>query len=488
MLARFIEGSFFTSRRVLLFFSLIVSILCCHMAPGQVDAGAVVGVVRDTTGASVANARVTLVSQDSGQSVIALTNSSGEYTFSPVKVGTYRVTVEATGFTRFEHTGVTVAVQQRVLVDAGLKIGQATELVTVTGDAPQLQTQDASVGQLIDAKKIVDLPLNGRNVTFLAQLSAGVTQGQNDSRGLGATGSFAANGARPAQNNYLLDGIDNNSNLVDFLNGTAYAVLPPPDAIQEFKIQTSNYSAEIGRSAGAVLNATTKSGTNSIHGSAWEFVRNDALDANNYFATSKGHFSQNQFGGTLGGPIRRDHTFFFADYQGLRNTQAQTLTSSVPTAQQANSGYTNYSDLITEGKGATYTDGLGRVYPVGTVFDPATTRATICGIADPTTSLVVACGAKAAGTQVGYARTPFAGNIIPAARLSASGLKLAALYPLPNKAGFTGNYVNNVQGTNSANSYDVRADQYFTQKDAAFARFSYLKKPHLRSATLLRPC
>ena len=464
-------------RRFSVLLAFFCTVLSCRQVWGQVDAGAVVGVVRDTSGALVPNSRVTLTSQDSGQVVTATANSSGEYTFSPVKIGTYTVLVEVSGFSRFQHRDVTVAVQQRVLVDATLTAGQTSEVVTVTGDAPQLQTQDASVGQVINAKKIVDLPLNGRNFTFLAQLSAGVTQAQNDSRGLGATGSFAANGARPAQNNYLLDGIDNNSNLVDFLNGTAYAVLPPPDAIQEFKIQTSNYSAEIGRSAGAVLNATTKSGTNTIHGSAWDFVRNDALDANNYFATTKGHFSQNQFGFTLGGPVRRDRTFLFGDYQGLRNSQAQTLTSSVPTAAQASSGYSNFSDLITEGKGATYSDGLGRSFPVGTIFDPATTRAVRCGVPDATTAIVVACGAKAAGTQVGYARTPFAGNMIPTARLSADGLKLAALYPLPNRAGFTGNYVDNVQGTNNADSYDIRADQYFSQKDSGFARFSYLKNP-----------
>ncbi len=465
------------TRCVLWLCVLLVALILSRPVLGQVDSGAVVGVVRDASGALIPNSRVTLTSQDSGRVVSTNTNSSGEYTFSPVKIGTYTISVESSGFSRFEHKDVTVAVQQRVLVDAALTPGQASETVLVTGDAPQLQTQDASVGQVVDAKKIVDLPLNGRNFTFLAQLSAGVNQNQNDSRGLGATGSFAANGARPAQNNYLLDGIDNNSNLVDFLNGTAYAVLPPPDAIQEFKIQTSNYSAEIGRSAGAVLNATTKSGTNSIHGSAWEFVRNDALDANNYFATTKGHFSQNQFGATIGGPIRRDHTFVFGDYQGQRNTQAQTLTSTVPTAAQANSGYTNFADLIAQGRGATYTDGLGRRFPVGTIFDPATTRAVICGVPDAVTGITIACGSRASGTQVGYTRTPFNGNVIPTGRLDANGVKLASLFPLPNKAGFNGNYVNNVQGSNNSDSTDVRLDQYFTQKDSAFARFSYLKNP-----------
>ena len=226
-----------------------------------------------------------------------------------------------------------------------------------------------------------------------------------------------------------------------------------------------------------MLNATTKSGTNSIHGSAWDFVRNDALDANNYFAATKGHFSQNQFGATLGGPVRKDHTFLFGDYQGLRNTQAQTLTSSVPTAAQANSGFTNFADLITEGKGATYTDALNRAFPVGTIFDPATTRPVLCSVPDASTGITIACGARAPGTQVGYARTPFQGNMIPANRLDANGVKLASLFPLPNRAGFTGNYVNNVQGSNNSDSTDVRLDQYFSQKDSAFARFSYLKNP-----------
>jgi hypothetical protein len=143
---------------------------------------------------------------------------------------------------------------------------------------------------------------------------------------LGASGSFAANGLRPAQNNYLLDGIDNNANLVDFLNGAAYSVKPPVDAIQEFKVETNNYSAESGRSAGAVLNATLKSGTNKFHGAAWEFVRNDMFDAANYFETfAKGKFRQNQFGGTLGGPIRREKMFFFMDHEGTRIRQAYPL-------------------------------------------------------------------------------------------------------------------------------------------------------------------
>jgi TonB-dependent Receptor Plug Domain len=203
-----------------------------------------------------------------------------------------------------------------------LPVGQIQETVIVSTAFPMLKTMDASVGQVIEERAINNLPLNGRNYTFLAQLSAGVTQGQQDGRGLGGSGSFAANGLRPAQNNYLLDGIDNNSNPVDFLNGTGYAIRPPVDAIQEFKVETNNYSAETGRSAGAVFNATIKSGSNDFHGAAWEFFRNDHLDAANYFETSKGVFQQNEFGATLGGPIRRNRTFFFVDYEGTRIRQA----------------------------------------------------------------------------------------------------------------------------------------------------------------------
>src|SRR5213075_2622342 len=157
------------------------------------------------------------------------------------------------------------------------------ETIEVTGAAPLLQTQDASVGQVVNTRNVDNLPLNGRNFTFLAQLAAGVNSPQADTRGNAASGAFAANGLRPAQNNYMLDGIDNNSDTVDFLNGTNFVILPPVDAIQEFKVQTTGFSAEFGRSGAAVLNATIKSGTNDFHGSVWEFFRNDKMDAADFF-------------------------------------------------------------------------------------------------------------------------------------------------------------------------------------------------------------
>ena len=315
----------------------------------QVDMGSISGAIRDPSGAAIPKAKVRLTNQDTRISVSTTTGSDGQYAFSPVKIGRYFISASAPGFKSVQQNSVTVDVQQKVDLDIQLPLGEATETVMVDTAPPLLQTLDASVGQVIEEQSIDSLPLNGRNFTFLAQLSAGVTQGQQDSRGLGSSGSFAANGLRPAQNNYLLDGIDNNANLVDFLNGTAYSVKPPVDAIQEFKIETNNYSAESGRSAGAVLNATLKSGANEFHGAAWEFLRNDKLDAANYFEVAKGKFRQNQFGGTLGGPIRRDKMFFFMDYEGTRIRQAYPYISTVPTALERSSGYTNLSELLTQG-------------------------------------------------------------------------------------------------------------------------------------------
>lgn len=425
----------------------------------QVDTGAILGTIKDSTGGLIPGAKVTLTNNDTGLVLTTTTGASGEYTFAPVKIGHYSVAAEFKGFQRVEHSNVSVEVQQRVVVDFVLPPGQMTQTVMVTGEPPALQTQDASVGQVIGARSINDLPLNGRNFTFLAQLSAGVTQGQQDTRGLAGSGSFAANGSRPAQNNYLLDGIDNNTNLVDFLNGTAYAVRPAVDAIQEFKVQTNNYSAEFGRSAGAILNATIKSGTNEFHGAAWEFLRNDKLDAANFFENAgglrKGKYRQNQFGASLGGPIWRNKTFFFVDYEGTRIRQALPSINTVPTALERSSGYTNLSELLTQG--GTRTDVLGRTFPLGQVFEPSTTRA----------------------VGAGFVREPFPGNIIPANRIDPNAVKLLNLYPAPNSSGLFNNYAANPIVRNDVNQYDVRVDQNFSDKDSIFGRVSYSDNPQL---------
>ena len=468
-----------TSKKLLCLFSL--SLILPAMALCQVDTGSISGTVRDTSGSVVPGVKVTLTNQDTGQSISTTTKSVGEYTFSPVRIGHYSVAAEMTGFEKIQQNSVTVDVQQKVQVDLLMTLGRANETVTVDTAPPALQTQDASVGQVIGQQAINDLPLNGRNYTFLAQLAAGVNQGQQDTRGLGSSGAFSANGLRPAQNNYLLDGIDNNSNLVDFLNGTNYAVLPPVDAIQEFKVATNDYSADTGRSAGAVLNATIKSGTNQFHGAAWEFFRNDALDAANYFENAnglpKGRFQQNQFGATLGGPIIHNKTFFFVDYQGTRANQAIPYTSTVPTALERSSGFTNFSELL--GQGGTVTDILGRSFALGQIFDPSTTRAISCGVQDPVSGITAPCpSGTTAGSPIGYAREIFAGNILPAGWLEANSIQLANLYPAPNNtAGLFNNYGSNPISTNTVNQMDARVDHTFSDKDNIFGRFSYVDNP-----------
>ncbi len=315
---------------------LVFLLLGASSSFAQVDTGAVLGTVTDSSGGRVSGATVTLTNEGTNASVSATTGDDGGYKFTPVKIGTYKVAVTIQGFQTMTTHGITVSVGQNVVTDFALKPGSVSETVEVTTTAPVLQSQDASVGQVIDSKNVNDLPLNGRNFTFLAQLAAGVNTPQADTRGNAATGAFAANGNRPAQNNYLLDGIDNNSDTVDFLNGTNFVVLPPVDAIQEFKVQTSGFSAEYGRSGAAVLNATIKSGTNEFHGAAWEFFRNDKLDAADFFENAggvpKGALRQNQFGVAAGGPIIKNKIFIFGDYEGFRRVQGtvKLMRSGVP--------------------------------------------------------------------------------------------------------------------------------------------------------------
>ena len=442
--------------RVSLFCALAASI---PVMQAQFDTGTILGTVRDSSGGVIPNAAVTLTNEGTSSSQTASTSDNGQYTFTPIRIGKYSVEVQVAGFQTQKKTGVQLDIQQQVVVDFSLAPGQVTNAIEVTAAVPALQSENASVGQVVESRAINDLPLNGRNYTFLARLASGVTQGQQESRGMNADGMFTANGARPAQNNYLLDGIDNNTSDVDFLSGASYVVKPPVDAIAEFNLQTSDFSAEFGRAGGAVLNATLKSGTNAFHGSVWEFLRNDKLDAADFFqnanGTLKGEFRQNQFGGTAGGRIIKNKTFWFADYEGTRIRQAAPQTATVPTAFERNSGFTNFSDLTTLQSGS-YTDALGRTYPAGTIFDPATTQQLPNGQ---------------------YIRQPFTGNIVPANRLDANAIKLLNLYPAPSQAGLLNNFSVNRKNTTDVDSFDVRLDEYFSEKDQAFLRYSYSRSP-----------
>src|SRR5580692_3369337 len=300
----------------------VTLLLNAALLQAQVDTGSITGTVTDPSGAVVSGAKVTITNEGTGASLSTSAGADGIYNFSPVRIGSYKLEASAPGFKTMVQTNVVVDVSARVEENFKLQTGAVTETVEVTSVAPVLQAEDASVGQVVDQRSVNNLPLNGRNFTFLAQLAAGVNTPEADTRGNAASGAFTANGNRPAQNNYMLDGIDNNSDTVDFLNGTNFVVLPPVDAIEEFKVQTSDFSAEFGRSGAAVLNATIKSGTNQFHGSAWEFFRNDRLDAADYFEDAqnipKGELRQNQFGVAAGGPIIKNKIFIFGDYEGLR--------------------------------------------------------------------------------------------------------------------------------------------------------------------------
>jgi hypothetical protein len=446
----------FTSR-------LAAAALCSLVAltlQAQVDTGTILGTVHDNSGALVPNATVTARSEGTGFSKTTTTSSSGNYVLTPLKIGKYTIEVESPGFKKELRTGLELNIQQQLVADFNLQVGDVTSQVEVSAAAPILQTESGSVGQVINSHVINDLPLNGRNYTFLARLVPGATVGQPEGRGLNANGWFAANGTRPAQNNYLLDGIDNNTNDVDFLAGAAYVVKPPIDAIGEFKLQTSSFSAEFGRAGGAVLNASLKSGANQFHGSAWEFLRNDKLDATDFFINSagqpKGSFKQNQFGATAGGRIIKDKTFFFADYEGTRIRQGNPETGyTVPTLAERNSGFTNFEDLIALQSGS-LNDSTGQVFPLGTIFDPATTQSIGNGQ---------------------YIRTPFPGNIVPANRLDPNAVKLLNLFPAPTGPGLLNNYSVNRNATTDVNSFDVRVDQNFSEKDQLFGRFSWSHSP-----------
>ncbi len=487
-------------------FYLLLITFALVMAKGlfaQVDTGQVLGTVKDKSGAVVPGAKVTLTNEGTSFTISTTTGPDGTYIFTPVKIATYTVQAEYTGFQKATQKHITVNVQQSLVVDFTLVPGQVVQTVEVTAEVPLLQTTNAAVGQVVNSKAVNDLPLNGRNFTFLAQLTAGVNVGQQETRGLDASGDFSANGNRPSQNNYLLDGIDNNIDVVDFLNGTAFVVLPSVDAIQEFKVETNNYSAEIGRAGGAVLNASIKSGTNDFHGDAWWFVRNDKFDAADFFENSggsrKGKFRQNQFGVAAGGPVIIPHlyngknkTFVFGDYEGTRVRQGTPWNVNVPTVFERNSSFTDFRDLITGQSGAPNKDILGRSFPPGTIFDPATTRSVTANVVDPVTGRTP--------TASGFVRDPFfngslvgvtnfscptiAGcllNVIPAGRLDPNAIKLLNLYPLPTSSAVlpTDYQVSPVRREN-VDRFDIRVDHNFSERDQIFVRISYFDDPQFK--------
>jgi outer membrane receptor protein involved in Fe transport len=417
---------------------LLASLFCSLTAYGQTDTASIVGTVVDASGAALPNAVVTLINLGTNLKTVAKTDSAGNYIATPLKIGNYSVAVEVQGFKGVTRTGIVLQVQDRLRVDFALQVGSVSEQITVRDAAPLLQSESSALGNVIESQQIADLPLNGRDYTQLVALTTGVTKITESGIGLSggsvtasngnAGGAFAVNGTRGLLNNFILDGIDNNSN-----DNGAQVLKTNVDAIQEFKVQTSNYSAEFGRSGGAVINATIKSGTNAFHGTVFDFLRNDVLDARGFFEptdTPKAPFRQNQFGFTFGGPIKRNKLFFFTDYQGTRIGTAVTDISTVPTLAELNGDFS----------------ALG-----STIYDPQTTTV----------------------VNDQAVRTPFPGNIIPTDRFDTIAHNMLLLYPAPNVPGATSNnYIANNPASNNIDQGDVRGDYVINQSQQLFARFS----------------
>jgi hypothetical protein len=281
------------------------------------------------------NAKVTIVNEGTGLTRTIQSDSNGEFTAPQLPTGHYTVMAELTGFKTMTLSNIELGVDQRARIDLKLEVGAMTETVSVEATSPLLQTSSSELGTTVQAQQIEALPLNGRNFVNLTRTDPGRLRGHPGANidGAGslawrASASFSANGQRPRDNNYMLDGVDNNETWLQTV-----VIFPSVDSLDEFKMQTSTYSAEFGRSLGGVVNLQIKSGRNSLYGSAFEFMRNDALDANNFFNNRAGRakpdFKQHQFGGTVGGPVFKDKTFFFGDYQGHRETQGVTALSTV---------------------------------------------------------------------------------------------------------------------------------------------------------------
>ena len=327
------------SRRYLLVAMLLIcACLCPSVAFAQQETATMTGIVRDETGAIIPKATVTVTNVQTNISVKTETDESGAYVIPSLRPGEYSVTVESTGFRKIVRTGITLQVAQVARIDLTLQTGGLSETVEVVGATSLLDTQTSSRGLVIDQKKIVELPLNGRDYNQLALLSPGVLPGTPRLASVNFKGVLNVNGNRTFNNVFLLDGVDNISYSNSFRGENVQLVQPSIEALQEFKIQTNAYSAEFGRSSGAVVNATIKSGTNTVRGSVYEFLRNDALDANNFFSNKlnapKPKRERNQFGAAVGGPLVRNRTFWFGDYEGLRDQEGIPRTRLVPSAAE----------------------------------------------------------------------------------------------------------------------------------------------------------
>jgi hypothetical protein len=421
-------------------FPLVMLLIGLTMGPaklcGQVNTADVVGTVTDPSGAIIANAAVTIKNVDTGITRSANSNSKGEYLFTLLQVGTYQVSVEAQDFRKYQASSIKLSAGDRVRVDAVMKLGSTTETIAVSAsNTPALDTDTSAIGDLIPSQTVEDMPLNGRNLTELVRLSAGITavtvgnavgfaSRAEDSRSQTA---YTANGQASNTNSNLLDGSDNNERLYGVIG-----VRPSMDAVQEVKVQTNLYTAEVGRTAGGAVDVITKSGTNKFHGSAFEYFRNNVLDSKTLANQKVPELRQNQFGGSLGGPILKGKTFFFGDYEGFRQVAGQSYTALVPTQRQRDG---DFSELVTLGDECS---------SGGTSTCLLTTNPTLTGYT-----------------------------------LDAVGKKLISLYPLPNVTtdwptaiNKTYNFSSIPNLTQFSGGYDVRIDHNFNPTNTLIAHYT----------------
>ena len=428
-------------RKLALLIGVLVWGAAVPIARSQVDTGAISGVVKDSSGAIIPAANMTATNTATAVTVSAQANASGFYSFQDLRPGVYDVTATVAGFDKVNKTGIEVRVQDRLEINFQMTVGQTTTEISVESQAPALESETSSIGQVVDQKQIVGLPLNGRNYIQLATLGAGTTPSQRSTE----RNTFVSNGARPIQNSYMLDGIDNKNKIVGFDSSAAQSIEVNVDALQEFKVQTSNFSAEFGQSAGAVVNVSIKSGTNGVHGSLFEFARNNFFDAEPYFQPAGGaapKFIQNQFGATVGGPIIKDRTFFFFGWQSSREVNAAPQLGTVPT--------------IANREGIFSTP----------IYDPASTAPNPNG--------------------KGYVRTLFPNNTIPASRFDPVAAKLLALYPLPNLTG-KNNFFSDQEESIDADQFLGRIDHRFSEHDSMFGRYVSTNNTNFLPATLPLP-
>ncbi|MBV9083119.1 MAG: TonB-dependent receptor [Acidobacteriaceae bacterium] len=426
--------------------SIIASMILASAGVAQVETASLEGIVQDPSGAVVPGAKVRVVNASTNLENRSVTGSDGRFFLPSLPPGgPYTITVEAPGFKTEQRWGITLQVNQAARVDINLEIGAASETVKVTGEAPLVETTTAAMGQVINNRTILDLPLNQRNAYSLIFLVPGVTGTVSNQFN---SGNISVNGGRPGSSEVLVDGIPSAPGIGVPIQG--FSVFPSVDSVQEFKVQTNSYSAEFGRSGSGIINLIYKSGTNQYHGSLFEFLRNSDLDSNNFFSNRNGvnlpSFKRNQFGGSVGGPLDipklyngRDKTFFFFAYEGLRQGTASTTTLTVPTALQ-------------------------RIGDSSHTFNAAGQLVTIY---DPTTTVT---------TGSVSTRAPFQGNMIPANRIDPVAANIVKYYPLPNQPGAKNTGLNNFYSAGTAvlnsDTVDAKVDENISDRNRFFVRYS----------------